>query len=632
MSTSPAPANPFNPPAPQSSSTTRASTANVTTTDAGTKLHKFIRKAFPTICTSRSQVHRAFKESKVLLNDRLGSETMVLMEGDKVSLLRDLADSQRDTNYVKIDIKHEDDHVAIVLKPSGIATRQLQTKTLERALPYNLTRSTQPDALDQPYPINDLSRATSGLVVVAKTEGMKTKLRDMLGHNQIDLRYHLICHGNLGTTGGKEEGEEFVIPEDLDGAPAATVCKILKITRTRNSPSGYVTTAQCHSLHGSSKHQIRIHLLNKSHPVIGNSKYTELHRSAKGNGVYMALTSIRFVHPANGEQMSMEVPEPAKFEAFRIKDQKAWERKRLEEEEALRTVRDGEGEGDVEGLRDGPLAYVTGEQEFYGLKFHVTPAVMVPRPASQTLVRTVVAHLQQTGIESPSILDLGTGSGCLLISTLTAFPFATGVGLDASPTALEVAKRNSYKLSVSDRSSFILGEFAKLGQALSILKAICDGPQPRYPFDVIICNPPYLNKRRTKNFEAQALKGEPEEALFAGGTGYEAYEAIEEGLKDVGGEGVEGVSALRAGTLLVLEVAPGMAKIVKQIFEKRGRKFKVANQEDGVSGPSVVAVESSEIEQADTLNVGGGEGRWTFVDLIRDDKGLERCIVFRRTG
>ena len=79
----------------------------------------------------------------------------------------------------------------------------------------------------------------------------------------------------------------------------------------------------------------------------------------------MALTSVRFVHPVTGAEILLEVPEPAKFEVFRVKDQKAWERKRQEEEEALQRIKEGErvsnGE-EVEGLRDGPLAYCTGEQ------------------------------------------------------------------------------------------------------------------------------------------------------------------------------------------------------------------------------------------------------------------------------
>ncbi|KAJ3042652.1 hypothetical protein HDV00_006931 [Rhizophlyctis rosea] len=610
-------------------SSARASTVVVTSADAGTKLHKFVKKAFPTICTSRSQVHTAFKESKVLHNDELGREAAFVVEGDKVSLLRTVTESERDRDFVKIDVKYEDDYLAIVLKPAGLALKDHDTKTLELALPYNLSQSSQPDALDKPYPVNELNRAMSGLVVVAKTAAMKTSLKQMFNDHSMEIRHHLICHGNLKITSGKEVGEEFVIDEAIDGVAAETSCRILAVTRTRNSPSGFVSTAECCVLKGNSKHQIRIHFLKKGNPVIGNSKYTELHRSAKANGIYMTLTSIRFAHPITGMELTFSLPEPAKFEAFRVKDQRAWDQKREEEQAALSHAQslgqlpNGETPAEGDDLLQKPLAYLTGRKEFYGLSFHVTPAVMVPRSATETLVNVAVQHLRQAGSSQPSILDLGTGSGCLLISALKALPSAIGVGLDASLSALQIAEENARSLEIFDRTKFVVGEFANVADALRSLHEAPDGFRPKYPFDVILCNPPYLTRKRTKLYEAQALAGEPEEALFAGETGFEAYHAIETGLREAiasgvgAGSGEEGTPTVGEGTLLVLEVPPGMALEVRKIFERRKRRRKSDGGSGNESTGEISGPESS-------------QGAWQFVELLKDDKEMDRCMVFRR--
>ncbi|KAJ3282862.1 hypothetical protein HK104_010675 [Borealophlyctis nickersoniae] len=591
----------------------RASHATVTSADAGAKLAKYIRNAFPTIPLSKSQAHACFKESAVLVNGKVARETQQLFEGDVVTLFRTVDDCKRARDYVKVEIEYEDAHLAIVSKPSGIALAEKETHTLELALPYNLIPAVGPDALPHPECINFMDNATQGLAVVAKTKGAKAQLRRMHDQCEMVLKYHVMCHGNVETTSGKSIGESFVIDDDIRAQPAATSVKILSTSRTRNSPTGFLSTLEVIPIGGTQRHQPRIHLLNRGHPVIGQSKYTLPHRTARDKGLFMALTGVQFKHPLTGQDVVVQKPEPAKFEAFRIRDAKAWDRKKEEDARELSEAGGGsreESESDTDG--DLPVAYVTGQKDFFNLRFHVTPSVMIPRPASQTLVRVALRYISETA--TPRVLDLGTGSGCLLISILSACAMALGVGLDASEGALDVARGNAERLGVGDRARFVVGKFDSVGDALlagggrdekaatqdveksEVSSTVSTGMVPA-PFDVVVCNPPYLTKRKARAFETRSLENEPESALFAGPTGYEAYVDVEAGL------GV-GTGVIKDGTVLVVEVGHGMADRVVKIFE--GKK-----------------VQGSKLRQ---------DGRWQFLEMVRDDKELERCLVFRRVA
>lgn len=148
-----------------------------------------------------------------------------------------------------------------------------------------------------------------------------------------------------------------------------------------------------------------------------------------------------------------------------------------------------------------PASYIFGRREFWSLDFEVSPAVLIPRPDSETLIETALKELRHK--PPRRILDLGTGSGCLLIALLSEWPGATGVGVDLSAEALAVASRNAERLGVSPRTSFIERDFA---QALD------------ERFDLVVANPPYIPDavvltldRDVRDFEPHlALKGGPQ--------------------------------------------------------------------------------------------------------------------------
>ncbi len=119
-----------------------------------------------------------------------------------------------------------------------------------------------------------------------------------------------------------------------------------------------------------------------------------------------------------------------------------------------------------------PIAYLVGEKEFFSLTFRVTPAVLIPRPETETLVETVLDHCTKAGLTKPRLLDLGTGSGCIAIALLVQLEGATAVATDISPAAITLAKANAERHGVSDRFTAVEADRLGLPAEVSCLSLI----------------------------------------------------------------------------------------------------------------------------------------------------------------
>ena len=157
-----------------------------------------------------------------------------------------------------------------------------------------------------------------------------------------------------------------------------------------------------------------------------------------------------------------------------------------------------------------PIAYLLGEKEFWSLAFGVGPAVLIPRPETETVVEAVLAEIGAP-MAARRLLDLGTGSGCLLLALLSELPDATGLGVDQSADALAIARRNAERLGLGARASFRHGRW---GEAL------------RGAFDVIVSNPPYVAEHEWAGLQPEIRDFEPKAALVAGPDGLAAYRAL----------------------------------------------------------------------------------------------------------
>ena len=200
-------------------------------------------------------------------------------------------------------------------------------------------------------------------------------------------------------------------------------------------------------------------------------------------------------------------------------------------------------------MKGEPVAYITGRRAFWNIDLHVGPGVLVPRPDSEVLVASAIEHFD--GSAGPRrILDLGTGPGTLLLAALDVWPNSTGVGIDVARRALSYASANARRLGFETRLKLKLGNWAE-----GVDEA----------FDLILCNPPYIAEGA--ELGAGVREYEPDEALFAGESGLEAYRVLAPQLPRL----------LNSSGLAAVEIGPEQASAVTALLARDGLEARVAN-------------------------------------------------------
>lgn len=190
-----------------------------------------------------------------------------------------------------------------------------------------------------------------------------------------------------------------------------------------------------------------------------------------------------------------------------------------------------------------PLAYITGTRDFWSISLNVAPGVLIPRPDSETLIEAAVQHFGTAGPRR--VLDLGTGSGALLLAALDQWPEASGMGIDASPAALEIAAGNAARLGMADRARLMQGDWG-------------EGLEGR--FDLILCNPPYIEC--DAELPRDVAEHEPATALFAGPDGLDDYRRLApqvRGLLAPGGIALFEIGHMQGRAVSALLAAEGFA-------------------------------------------------------------------------
>ncbi|OEJ66738.1 peptide chain release factor N(5)-glutamine methyltransferase [Magnetovibrio blakemorei] len=194
-----------------------------------------------------------------------------------------------------------------------------------------------------------------------------------------------------------------------------------------------------------------------------------------------------------------------------------------------------------------PMAQIVGVREFWSLAFKVTSDTLTPRPDTETLVEAVVDHCVQP---PKRILDLGTGTGCIVLALLSEWPSAVGIGVDASLEALKIAEENSRTLGLVERVAFVSADWT--------------GPDWTHalgaPFDVVVSNPPYIPALDIEGLEPDVRDFEPRAALDGGEDGLDAYRAIVAELPTL----------LAPGGLVGFEIGIGQADDVAALLKGAG--------------------------------------------------------------
>jgi len=196
-----------------------------------------------------------------------------------------------------------------------------------------------------------------------------------------------------------------------------------------------------------------------------------------------------------------------------------------------------------------PVAYITGRRAFWNIELHVGPGVLVPRPDSEVLIASAIEHFE--GTPGPArILDLGTGPGTLLLAALDIWSDATGLGVDLSRHALSYASANARRLGFEQRAKLMQGNWAE-----GLLEK----------FDLILCNPPYVAEGA--DLGPGVREYEPDEALFAGSEGLDAYRQLAPQLPKL----------LNPGGLAAIEIGHDQGDAVTDLLARDGLRAEVAN-------------------------------------------------------
>lgn len=193
-----------------------------------------------------------------------------------------------------------------------------------------------------------------------------------------------------------------------------------------------------------------------------------------------------------------------------------------------------------------PLAYITGTRDFWTISLAVGPGVLIPRPDSETLIDGALSHFRT--FAPRTILDLGTGSGALLLAALSEWPAAHGLGIDRTPEALGIAAENARRLRLEERARFRLGDWG-------------DGVDEA--FDLILCNPPYVESDAA--LAPDVACHEPATALFAGPDGLDDYRRL---APQVG-------RLLAPGGIALFEIGAAQGQAVCALFEAVGMETRL---------------------------------------------------------
>ena len=191
-----------------------------------------------------------------------------------------------------------------------------------------------------------------------------------------------------------------------------------------------------------------------------------------------------------------------------------------------------------------PIAYLTGRREFWSLELAVDRSALVPRPESETLVEAVLDRAPRLPAH-PRLLDLGTGTGCLLVALLSELPGAVGLGIDVNASAVSLARANAHRHGLGERASFAVADW---GAALAAR------------FDVVVSNPPYVATPELVSLAPEIARHEPRMALAGGTDGYECYRRLAPQIARL----------LASGGLAAIELGAGMADEVRSLFAASG--------------------------------------------------------------
>lgn len=249
---------------------------------------------------TRKGVKKAIKRGLLQLNAEVSPSNTFLKNGDIITLHE--AEVQHDQLIdLPLEVVYEDDDIAVINKPAGLAVGGHHKRSIQRALYGNLSSSPHSDRV-MPHAVHRLDKFTRGILLIAKTRTSQVHLGEQFQARTIKKEYHALCMGPLAKAGQ--------IHIDIDGLTASTSWEVLE-----QVPDKYAEYLSLVVLkpHTGRRHQLRKHMACLGHAILGDDRYSPADKYLKKKGLFLAATRLMFNHPRSGDSMEISVPVPHKF-------------------------------------------------------------------------------------------------------------------------------------------------------------------------------------------------------------------------------------------------------------------------------------------------------------------------------
>jgi RluA family pseudouridine synthase len=271
---------------------------------------RFLDYAVQVVTTliSRNGIKKAIKSGQLLLNGKAVESGRYIQSGDVITHIQINEKNSRVFELV-LPVIYEDEHMALINKPAGFSVSGNYFRTIRNALPFNLKRSNESDALPSPMPVHRLDNQTSGLLLIAKTKTAQLNLGEQFEEKSIQKTYQAIVLGNIS---GKD-----IISMPIEGKTAKTYYEVLKTVPSLKFEA--LSLVKLMPATGRT-HQLRIHLSQIEHPILGDKLYTAPEKLLRKKGLFLAACAIRFLHPVTNNHMDFEIARPNKFNVIMEKE------------------------------------------------------------------------------------------------------------------------------------------------------------------------------------------------------------------------------------------------------------------------------------------------------------------------
>ncbi len=258
---------------------------------------------------SRSAVKKAIAKNSLLINQQVAQTSNWIKAGQCIELIAHNTNPKK-IFQLQLTVIFQDNDIAVINKPAGFPTNGNYYKTIENALPFNLTESQKSDALNFPKPVHRLDNPTSGILLIAKTKTAQIHLHKQFEAKSIKKEYHAVVVGSIQKKG--------VINTPVNSQEATTLFETVRqITALQNN---YLSLVKLHPKTGRT-HQLRIHLSELGHPIVGDKLYAS-NNIMMHKGLFLAATAIHFTHPINNKQCSYHIEIPSKFNNYLNREHK----------------------------------------------------------------------------------------------------------------------------------------------------------------------------------------------------------------------------------------------------------------------------------------------------------------------